>query len=80
MTAMAENSNGHGDLVVRDDALSAYVDGSGHLFIPGNDKPVNTSPADAVLSVDAYRVLFFGTVDAGTLNEQTRLISLNLSD
>ena len=35
-SAFAESTTGRGDLVVRSESLSAYVDGDGNLWIPGN--------------------------------------------
>ncbi|MGX8705524.1 MAG: hypothetical protein ACSW8J_03000, partial [bacterium] len=44
--------------VQRSGALAAYVDGAGQLFLPGNDKAINRASADALISIDPYRVLF----------------------
>ena len=65
-SAFAESTTGRGDLVVRSESLSAYVDGDGNLWIPGNSQPVNKTKADAIVSIDAYRLIFF-SVDDGEL-------------
>ena len=44
--------------VSRSGALAAYLDGAGGLYLPGNPKAVNTAPADTLVSIDPYRVLF----------------------
>ena len=52
-TALAETSP-----VVQNGALAAYQDGDGHLYLPGNPSPINRAEADALVSIDAYRLLF----------------------
>ena len=74
-SAFAESTTGRGDLVVRSESLSAYVDGDGKLWIPGNSQPVNKTKADAIVSIDAYRLIFFSVDDGG----KRALLSLDLS-
>ena len=74
-SAFAESTTGRGDLVVRSESLSAYVDGDGNLWIPGNSQPVNKTKADAIVSIDAYRLIFFSVDDGG----KRALLSLDLS-
>ena len=52
--------------VERSGALAAYVDGLGGLFLPGNQKAINTAPADKLISIDPYRVLFTSRQADGT--------------
>lgn len=76
-----------GSAVQRSGALAAYLDGEGGLYLPGNEKPINHANADALISIDPYRVLFTsqqsdGTrdlymIDLGSFNE--RLVSKNIS-
>jgi len=61
--ALAENTDGHGDLLIQSEGVAAYVDGNGHLLIPGNASPVNKHVADKVIDVNPYRVVFMGTPD-----------------
>ena len=49
--------------VARSDAFAAYVDGDGHLFLTGRADAINAQPADSVVAIDAYRVLFFSPDD-----------------
>ena len=44
--------------VARNGALAAYLDGVGGLYLPGSEDALNTAAADAVVSIDPYRVLF----------------------
>ena len=44
--------------VARNGALSAYLDGEGHLYLPGNEKAVNKAPANRLIAIDPYRVVF----------------------
>ncbi|MBQ8088399.1 MAG: peptidoglycan-binding protein [Clostridia bacterium] len=60
LCAYAENTNGQGDLMISSEGLAAYVDGDGHLLIPGNDEPINEHIADAVIAINPYRVAFTG--------------------
>ena len=66
--------------VGRSDSLAAYVDGDGHLFLPGRTEAVNTNQADGIVAINAYRVLYYspdeflGTrdlymIDLGSLKE-----------
>ena len=81
--ALAETST-----LVRSGALAAYLDGEGKLYLPGNEQPVNRSSADALVSVDPYRVLFLSTqpdgtrdlymIDLGSFRE--RLVAKNVHD
>ncbi len=81
--ALAETST-----VARSGALAAYLDGEGRLYLPGNTQPVNRQRADALVSVDPYRLLFLsqksdGTrdlymIDLGSLSE--RLIAKHVCD
>ena len=52
--------------VARSGALAAYLDGEGKLYMSGNAQPVNRQRADALVSVDPYRVLFLSTQSDGT--------------
>ena len=52
--------------VERSGALAAYVDGLGGLFLPGNGKAINTAPANKLISIDPYRVLFTSRQADGT--------------
>jgi hypothetical protein len=47
-----------GEPVARSDAFAAYIDGQGHLYLPGRTEPINVKTADNVLGIDAYRVLY----------------------
>ncbi len=47
-----------GQPVARSDAFAAYVDGQGHLYLPGRTEAINVKTADNVLGIDAYRVLY----------------------
>ena len=47
-----------GGPVVRSDALAAYTDGQGHLYLPGRAEAINARTADSVVGMDAYRVLY----------------------
>ncbi len=58
-SALAEDVSGQGAVAVQNDGLAAYVDGSGNLYIPGNDEPINENSADAIISIDSYRLTFF---------------------
>ena len=51
--ALAETSP-----VVTSGALAAYLDGDGHLYVPGNASAINRAQADELISIDSYRVLF----------------------
>ncbi|MCQ2437087.1 MAG: peptidoglycan-binding protein [Clostridia bacterium] len=62
------------DLVARNDGLSVYLDGNGHLLIPGNSTAVNKTSATGIVSVDAYRVVYFSDNGAATA-----LIALDLN-
>ena len=44
-----------GSPVARSDDFAAYIDGDGHLFLPGRAEPINTVPASGVIAIDAYR-------------------------
>ena len=58
--AMAETNP-----VVRSGAIAAYTDGEGRLFLPGKAEAINRTDADALVGIDAYRVLFLGPNEAG---------------
>ena len=73
--ALASGTNGQGDMVARNGELAAFLDGSGNIYISGLDKPVNTTKADSLLSIDPYRILFFDQAE-GSANQ--RLVTLNL--
>ena len=47
-----------GEPVARSDAFAAYIDGQGHLYLPGRTEPINVKTTDNVLGIDAYRVLY----------------------
>ena len=59
--ALAETST-----VARSGALAAYLDGDGHLYLPGNETSINRASADALVSIDPYRVLFVSDRSDGT--------------
>ena len=44
--ALAEQST-----VARNGSLAAYLDGEGHLYLPGNEKPINAAVA---AGIDTY--------------------------
>ena len=44
--------------VARSDAFAAYTDGDGHLYLTGKADAINTRPANSVVGMDAYRVLY----------------------
>ena len=69
--ALAESAT-----VTRSGALAAYLDGAGGLYLPGNDQAVNTATADALVSIDPYRVLFLSRRADGDRD----LYMLDLSD
>ncbi len=73
--ALAASADGRGDMVTRNGELSAFVDGNGYIYVSGLNQPVNTTKASGIVSVDAYRILFFSQDNNGTRN----LISLSLS-
>ena len=78
VAALAESADGRGNTVVRSESLAAYVDGYGNLYIPGNEKPVNTARADQIVSIDPYRLIFLSkTGEVGA--EKKALISLDLT-
>lgn len=52
-----------GGPVARSDAFAAYVDGEGHLYLPGKAEPINDATADSVVAIDAYRVLYMSPDD-----------------
>ncbi len=64
---------------MQNDGLAAYVDGSGNLYIPGNDEPINENSADAIISIDSYRLTFLSVTDEGTDDEQTALVVIDLT-
>ena len=64
-------------MVVRNEALSSYLDGNGNLFITGHDIAVNKTAADELISIDAYHVLFTRHDEAA---DTDTLVALNLSD
>lgn len=70
--SMAEQSISQSHMNIKSGALAAYTDENGFIYIPGNAEPVNRdeagflqSPAQAVLSIDPYRLLFFSSRDDG---------------
>ena len=52
-----------GGPVARSDAFAAYVDGEGHLYLPGRAEPINDATADSVVAIDAYRALYMSPDD-----------------
>ena len=53
--------------VARSGDIAAYVDGDGHLFLSGKADAINDAPADGIVAIDAYRVLYLSPDDfAGT--------------
>ena len=79
VSAMAESTTGRGDLVARSENLAAYLDGEGNLLIPGKEAPVNERPADSIISIDPYRLLFLSKSGEETDAEKTALVSIDLS-
>ena len=73
--AFATATNGQGDMVARNGELAAFLDGSGNIYVSGLDRPVNATKADALLSIDPYRIVFFAQAQ-GDANR--RLVSLKL--
>ncbi len=49
--------------VARSDAFAAYTDGEGHLYLTGKAEAINTKPANSVVGMDAYRVLYLSADD-----------------
>ena len=49
--------------VARSDAFAAYTDGMGHLYLTGKAEAINSKPANSVVGMDAYRVLYLSTDD-----------------
>ncbi len=78
-SALAEDATGRGSFVAQGDGLAAYVDGEGNLFIPGNDEAVNNLPADAIISIDSYRLVFLSESESDSGETATALVSLDLS-
>lgn len=79
VSALAENASGRGSLTVQSDGLAAYLDGEGNLLIPGNDLPINKHPADSIISIDPYRLVFLSKTNEGTDAEQTALVCIDLT-
>ena len=79
VSALAENAPGRGSLVAQGDGLAAYLDGSGNLMIPGSDQPVNEHPADSIISIDSYRLIFLSKTDEDADAEKTALVCIDLS-
>ena len=73
--AFAASTDGQGDMVARNGELSAFVDGNGYIYVSGVSTPVNATKATGIVSIDAYRILFFADGGAG----QRNLMSLNLN-
>ena len=78
--ALAVGTSGQGDMVARNGELAAFLDGNGSIYISGLNTPVNTTPAESVLTIDSYRILFLARANAASGIPGTRLISLNLDD
>ena len=78
VSAIAEDAAGRGSLTVRNDSLAAYLDGEGGLFIPGNSQPINQRPADSIVSIDPYRLIFLSKSESGD-QEKTALVCIDLS-
>lgn len=79
VSALAENASGRGGLIAQGDDLAAYLDGAGNLLIPGNDQPVNVHPADSIISIDPYRLIFLSKSETDSGTEKTALVCLDLS-
>ena len=62
-SALAE----HG-LIARNEALTAYADGEGHIYLPGNPSAINQASASSIVSIDAYRLLFLSDVEGSGSN------------
>ena len=67
-----------GGITAEGSGLAAYLDGSGNLLIPGNPDPVNQSPADSIISIDPYRLVYTGRSGEGEAG-QNALVCLDLS-
>lgn len=70
--AMAEQTFVQGRMIVNNDALAAYTDENGFIFLPGNPNPINRdesgvmlNPAESILSVDVYRLIFYTSREDG---------------
>ncbi len=72
--AFAAGTGGQGDMVARNGELSAFVDGNGYIYVSGVSTPVNATKASGIVSIDAYRILFFTEDSSG----QRNLVSLKL--
>ncbi|MEE1200719.1 MAG: hypothetical protein U0L09_08710, partial [Christensenellales bacterium] len=77
--AHADQATGQGQLVVHEEGMSAYVDGSGNLYISGDPAPLNTLPATSVVSIDPYRIVFISTTRSENAPEKSALVCLDLS-
>ena len=77
--AAGTNTNGHGDLIARSAELAAFQDGSGNIYISGLNTPVNTTKAEALISIDPYRILFFAKENAANGIPAGRLCALEFS-
>ncbi len=78
-SALAEDAAGRGALVAQGDGLAAYVDGEGNLLIPGNNAAVNQLPADAIISIDSYRLIFLSKSETDAGETANALVCLDLS-
>ena len=77
--ALAANTDGLGDTVARSAELAAFLDESGSIYVSGLERPVNTTKASSLVSIDPYRILFFAQADAAAYIPQGRLIALSLN-
>lgn len=59
--AYAATTTGRGDEVARNGGLAAFMNSTGSIYISGQSTPMNQTPAKGVLSIDAYRIVFFAT-------------------
>ena len=59
--AYAATTTGRGDEVARNGGLAAFMNSTGSIYISGQSTPMNQTPAKGILSIDAYRIVFFAT-------------------
>ena len=78
LTAFAAGTDGKGDTIARNGELAAFMDGNGYIYISGQSRPVNTTVAEKILSIDPYRIVFFAKENFAAGIPANRLICLTL--
>ena len=78
LPALAANTDGQGDTVARNAELAAFMDGNGYIYISGQSRPVNTTIAESILSIDPYRIVFFARENSAAGIPANRLVCLTL--